>query len=601
MRYSRENFEERLPKIVVWAAAGAILVLIVGYLWISRDKGFLLTLEVGEVPTASEVRSLCEEVHKRKSMGMSADEDGFYEALSSFFSENETNGSSADLVSLGGRIHELWGCLPEGRFKRQVVNSFDNDRASWRKLYPGQQLGGREDLERHLNRPLASDRAHAPSSTLDSSFLRDIQVSQAGWLSLLAGLMLGILLAGAFMVLSKAKTSNTGLPSRLESGTWTRISNDINSIAATLREKTAQEGGGAQPPTQSWPQPVLKPEHINGIENAILGLLDFLRDHQSVPIKMFAKVEKEVETCQERVEELETKHSGLADLEQQVRRLNSLAEKQAREVRSAQASLADFQTSQEESTVPGGGVVELVELEKQVLESLWEQTANLAEKNSGQSDLLKVIRNENPKWEERIQKVVDIPRHLGKHSHLKRLASEITDPVKDLSLLLAKFKAIRKEIDSQRNDLEKPSNPSGEEGLGRQVFIYREFSFHLSRFLFTDEGKKRIGFELRPWIRRSFREFADEFFRALWSEDKDGVELEGLEGVVRDVLAWGVLEVIPTIPGRTYFDSDIHTSSSPASNPQFDNGVIVGVIRVGFRDTATQTILQRPEVVVNRR
>lgn len=114
----------------------------------------------------------------------------------------------------------------------------------------------------------------------------------------------------------------------------------------------------------------------------------------------------------------------------------------------------------------------------------------------------------------------------------------------------------------------------------------------------TDLADRIRSFNLKSWIRGDFVRFADELIRARQRGPAPGLEVAW--EIIREALAHAGLQPVEIELGKTRFDSKVHIGRSDAHERDAQDGVIVGVVRNGFRDVLSEKYFQRPEVVVNR-
>ncbi len=237
-----------------------------------------------------------------------------------------------------------------------------------------------------------------------------------------------------------------------------------------------------------------------------------------------------------------------------------------------------------------------LELERQALRELWEKVQGSLQGTTFQESL----EGSDSDWRPKVDQIRSLlPERLQSSEDLSRAALVAAQPVAEASTLLSKFTVIKKILGETRGEV----TPVDGAAASRKLFQMRDFSFHLLSLLNTDEGRRRLQFRLADWVREDFRGFADQFFRQYWQLELEGRQgnLEAAKDLVAEILLWGQLQVIEIIPGKTRFDSSLHMGRSTATNSSYPEGAILGVVRVGFRDLTTDRVLQRPEVIVNRR
>lgn len=239
----------------------------------------------------------------------------------------------------------------------------------------------------------------------------------------------------------------------------------------------------------------------------------------------------------------------------------------------------------------------LIQLERNFLAQLWKQAKSTLSREAAPTDQ----DQGGPSWSRSLDIVCrDLPRNLLKHPGLKENLERISAPAIRLKHSQAKMNAIRASLLPRPSTEETPQQEGSSE---RELFRLRDYSLHLFHLLNTEEGRRLREFDLRQWIRQQFREFADQFFREYWEGQFLGrsPDLEDAKRLVEEILVQGGIEVIPTVPGRTRFDRSQHIGRSAESSQHHEDGVIVSVLRVGFRDAKKNQVIQQPEVVVNRR
>jgi hypothetical protein len=195
-------------------------------------------------------------------------------------------------------------------------------------------------------------------------------------------------------------------------------------------------------------------------------------------------------------------------------------------------------------------------------------------------------------WKDRFTELQEmLPRHLQSAPQLRGSLDHLLEALRQIDKVRAKISSIEIAL-----------SPAGSE-RNWSDFHLRDFGTYLSMLADTEEGRQLQRFRLEEWVREKFRGFADSFYQELsrrqLAGDDDG--LKEAEQSVAKILSWGQLQVIPIRPGLDTFDSSKHLSRSSMSDPKFGNGVIVSVVRTGFKDLKTDKPLQAPEVIVNRR
>jgi len=140
------------------------------------------------------------------------------------------------------------------------------------------------------------------------------------------------------------------------------------------------------------------------------------------------------------------------------------------------------------------------------------------------------------------------------------------------------------------------------EDTAKELMRIREYAGLLSVLQSSERGTERLRFDARSWIRAQFRSFADLFFRTYQELESAGMssDLGEAQQIVTRVLGWAGVEVVAIRLGRTAFNSREHIGRSTVNRPDFPDGVIVSVIKSGFREVGG-SVVQQPEVVVNRR
>lgn len=235
------------------------------------------------------------------------------------------------------------------------------------------------------------------------------------------------------------------------------------------------------------------------------------------------------------------------------------------------------------------------DLELKILRELWAE-------NSTQSLIKKIPieGEENRLWNERFTLCFEkLPVALEASPSLKAAMHEACTELQARQRKISTVKAIQHHIKPSPGLVK--ADPQGKP-TRRLIHQTRKFYSLLLMLVHDSGGLASHKFSFPKWIRGHFRELAGDIYREHWDrlQRRQRQTLDEAREITDEILSWGHLEVIPTPPGSR-FDSRHHIGHSTASRPEFSDGTVAGVVRVGFLDTAKNQVIQKPEVVVNRR
>lgn len=117
----------------------------------------------------------------------------------------------------------------------------------------------------------------------------------------------------------------------------------------------------------------------------------------------------------------------------------------------------------------------------------------------------------------------------------------------------------------------------------------------------TSEGRERVlsGSNFERWLAASFVSFADEFWLSLQREAPTRRQsLQGAQSIILQALKTGGIVPIEIAPRRTRFDASEHEAISQEVHGDVGDGLVVGVVKNGFRFQDGR--IQRAKVIVNR-
>jgi molecular chaperone GrpE (heat shock protein) len=233
----------------------------------------------------------------------------------------------------------------------------------------------------------------------------------------------------------------------------------------------------------------------------------------------------------------------------------------------------------------------LLPIELDVLRQNWER-------NFASSDEIgRLFRDviENGSWAaQRDFLLIDLPRCVSKYEQVKASCETALAPVRQFDNLASRISPIRRLVKGDLPPLDSST---------KELVRVRDYSNFLSALQNSDRSTGRLNFNLRAWIADRFREFADHFLRFYQEarmQGRLGEDLKIAYRIICDVLEWADLKPIDIELGNTVFNSRVHVGRGTQNVPQYGEGVIVGVVRSGFRNSKTDEIIKQPEVVVNR-
>jgi hypothetical protein len=136
----------------------------------------------------------------------------------------------------------------------------------------------------------------------------------------------------------------------------------------------------------------------------------------------------------------------------------------------------------------------------------------------------------------------------------------------------------------------------------KELLGIRERAQLLANIQNSGAAERLLQFSPRAWVRGSFLDFADELLQAWQREVAAGREgeLKDAHRLTVEALKAAGLELVPIELNRTQFDPSVHRGRATEFNGALPDGVIVGILKNGFRETGTGRVLIQPEVTVNR-
>jgi len=193
---------------------------------------------------------------------------------------------------------------------------------------------------------------------------------------------------------------------------------------------------------------------------------------------------------------------------------------------------------------------------------------------------------------------------------IKKIGSKLPELVKHNSTLYPQCinisdsinnyfsKVIR--IDYFTKNKEKEEEILKQKSLNEKIFWYRDNSQTIMQL--QKEIQRFEFFDAKKWVLENFIDFADLFIleyqkAKLKNSHKD---LEEAKLIVLEVLDIVDLEPVEVDLYITRFDSRIHIARSTVSNNSVATGVIVSVIRNGFKYKTKNLYYRQPEVIVNK-
>jgi hypothetical protein len=206
-------------------------------------------------------------------------------------------------------------------------------------------------------------------------------------------------------------------------------------------------------------------------------------------------------------------------------------------------------------------------------------------------DLVTVLeRGKTIKWEEiRKPLLSQLPAVVSEK--LRPTFDTVVAPARDFHNLTTKIGLIQRLLSGNL-----PPLSTEHQNLMRT----REFINLLTMIQNSNLVADRLSFRLERWVEDQFLDFADLYLQEYQVArlKGDGAHLEPGLQIVRRVLKVADLEPADLALGVTVFDSARHIGRSTTSDPNFANGLILGVVRNGFLRGGQ--VLRQPEVIVNR-
>lgn len=136
----------------------------------------------------------------------------------------------------------------------------------------------------------------------------------------------------------------------------------------------------------------------------------------------------------------------------------------------------------------------------------------------------------------------------------------------------------------------------------KDLFEIKQKIYFLVFMQHLDEIPDLLNFSIHEWFSKKFLGFADHFLKYQQKEILSGThtkEMEDVNTIILEILAYFDYEPIPIFLGKTQFNSQIHMGQSKISDSAMADGVIAEVIKSGFRKKSGDVVIQ-PEVIVNR-
>lgn len=224
-----------------------------------------------------------------------------------------------------------------------------------------------------------------------------------------------------------------------------------------------------------------------------------------------------------------------------------------------------------------------IEVEREALREAWKQfsaSAMAAELNG--------VRNDG--WQQINGPLLsDLPKLVPEE--LRESLWTATAAARDYYQLTAKLDLIPKVL-RRGADLSSPT---------LEIKRLRELNQLLNMIQSSNLMADRLRFNFASWVTDHFVGFADLLLQSYQKAQLEGrpEELEPAAQIVRQVLSVAGLAPIEVALGSTQFDSTRHIGRSTTRDPNYADGVILGVVRNGFLRGGREVVRQ-PEVIVNR-
>lgn len=192
-------------------------------------------------------------------------------------------------------------------------------------------------------------------------------------------------------------------------------------------------------------------------------------------------------------------------------------------------------------------------------------------------------------WPELLDDLAQLPAQLERYPDLQGASQEAVAPVRSYIDLAARLRLAQKLAAGSAPRLE-----PAKELLRLRETIQILVSLRPPRT--TPEWRHDT------FVEGGFREFADLFFQTLQRERFEGrdLPLAVAAKTVRKTLVAAGLEVVEIELGRDLFDPARHIGRGTSTLTNLQDGAITGVVRNGFRRLEGRTVIQLPEVIVNR-
>lgn len=245
-----------------------------------------------------------------------------------------------------------------------------------------------------------------------------------------------------------------------------------------------------------------------------------------------------------------------------------------------EARLKELERKAVDCVNPGQDLTAAADLERNILGNAW-----------------KTFRTANPALLERVASLDDetwrlltitLPQGLVGSPDLEKIASEGLVAIREMWQQIEKLRRVEEVLASEAHS-------------AIDIFRLRETFSVLGNLSKTVRGYELSHFSLETWIRKVFREVADQILRrhqqlALGGDDR----LLPAVQAVKKILGAADLEVVEIVLGRTLFDPGLHSARTTERNDRFPDGVILAVVANSFRDRRTGKASGPAEVIVNR-
>ncbi|WP_207682142.1 hypothetical protein [Desulfonema magnum] len=195
-----------------------------------------------------------------------------------------------------------------------------------------------------------------------------------------------------------------------------------------------------------------------------------------------------------------------------------------------------------------------------------------------------------------IQNISPLPGLLSHNEELVSRCKKMLIPLNEYYPSLFILAA----INEQQSDF--ASNPIKAGEPEKEISRLRNWTHLLISLQDFGKVQQFLDFDMKKWVREYFIEFADTFLCASQeSQDKKHNNFPGeAHEIILRILSTGELEPVEIVLGKTLFDKKIHSARSTVSQNMTRDGVIVQVLRNGFREAPEGRMIQQPQVIYNK-